>query len=139
VSYEVNKKIEIKNPVFIRHSSWSERGKKPNIKIPPVLMENNNNATLKFALVWNINSGHEQFKAIKKEKMDIYIYSPDHKSPGEICRNRRSFSTLDVKKYTGSKKKLELEAKALVNAGFRTNNLLQAKSGWNILREIGMF
>ncbi len=71
--------------------------------------------------------------------MDIYIYSSEHNKTGEICRNRRNFSTHDVKRYTGSKRKLEQEAKALVNAGFRTNNILQAKSGWNILKEIGMF
>jgi hypothetical protein len=71
--------------------------------------------------------------------MDIYIYSPSHRKPGEICRDRRNFCTSDVKRYTGSKRKLELEATALVNAGFRTNNILQAKSGWSILKEIGVF
>ena len=71
--------------------------------------------------------------------MDIYIYSPSHRKPGEICRDRRTHCTLDVKRYTGTKRKLELEAKALVNAGFRTNNMPQAKSGWSILKEIGAF
>ena len=71
--------------------------------------------------------------------MDIYIYSPNHKKKGEICRNRKNFSASDVKRYTGTKKKLELEAIALVNAGLTTDNILQAKSGWNILKEIGVF
>jgi len=69
--------------------------------------------------------------------MDIYIYEGNHCKPGEICRNRRNFSVSDVKRYTGTKRKLGEEAKALLNAGFRTNNLFQAKSGWNILKEIG--
>ena len=70
--------------------------------------------------------------------MDIYIYNESHKRPGEICRNRKDLCTHDIKRYSGSKRKLEEEAKALLNAGFRTNNLLHAKSGWNILKEIGI-